>query len=249
VDAKQSNKYSELADEYYEHQRHPTSANFRDASRALVEDWLLDIITSEVLKGGERDEGVTICEVGAGDSLIAEVLDKADYSLSSLLITDASSEMLQYSQKWGSKGASLATAPAQNLPLPDASLSLLVSVLGDPYNDADFWKEVCRVLETEGCMIYTTPSFEWASRFRNGTAAPGFQTAEFTLRGGKTASVPSVILPEEDQTSLIASHGLSVTSVQHVRLRDLTSENISPKLKIDGSDLPVVTGYLIRKVQ
>ena len=244
--ATQITSYTDLAEEYYERDRHPTSSNFRDGSRTLLKSWLFDSFLSQHLPVGFHGTEISICEVGAGDSLVAEILADEGYPLCPLLITDASPEMLEYSEAWEEQGAKIQVASAESLPLPSSSINLWVSVLGDPYNNINFWREASRVLREDGWMIYTTPSFEWASLFRDQVGSPGFNFAEFTLRGGETASVPSIIFSRGEQEELITSVGLSVLDFKNVRLKDLPSDYISPKLQVDSENLPVVAGYLIQ---
>ena len=101
--------YSELSSEYYDSVKHPTCADFRDAGRLLLYDF--------VDQGLIRSDGRTI-EVGAGRSLVAEVLSARDRSIEGLLITDISFEMLWHSREFSEHGARLLVANALNLPLP-----------------------------------------------------------------------------------------------------------------------------------
>jgi SAM-dependent methyltransferase len=148
--------------------------------------------------------------------------------MDNLLITDSSASMLAYSAKWRSRRARLAVADASRLPVPSDSVELLVASLGDPYNEAAFWSEACRVLAPGGRLVFTTPSHEWAWAFRQGDAAS--ETAEFELSDGRRICVPSVIHPIAEQTSMIAAAGMIVARVTDVTLGDIDSARMSPKL-------------------
>src|SRR5690606_35896916 len=87
--------YEALASEYYDAVRHPTCANFREASRLIINSWL---------DTAWPDSG-WVCEVGAGQSLLAELIEERELPFDRVLITDASPSMLRHSQHWQAKGA------------------------------------------------------------------------------------------------------------------------------------------------
>jgi SAM-dependent methyltransferase len=231
--------YEGIASEYYNPARHPTCANFREASAIVLRGWLRRFPPSRGI----------VCEVGAGKSLLAELLAEHDPSaLRGLLITDASPSMLRYSSEWESKGARLSLCEASELPLGDGEVGLLVSSLGDPYDEPAFWDEARRVLSPGGRVFFTTPSHEWATAFRSDDAGAEAMAAAFDLSGGQKVLVPSWIYPADEQKKLVEGHGLSVEDVVEVRLSELKSGDISPKLVLkDHEDLSVVTGYLVAK--
>lgn len=232
--------YEQIAAEYYDPQRHPTCANFREASAIILRGWLRRFPAQPGL----------ICEAGAGKSLVAELLAELSPSaLTRLLITDAAPSMLGYSSEWESRGVRLAICDASALPVEDGEIALLLSSLGDPYNEPAFWAEVWRTLAPGGRCFYTTPSHEWASAFRASAAGEKALAAAFDLSGDGRVHVPSWIYPEGEQRRLIEGHGLKVEEVWDVRLPELKSDPISPKLQLEGMpNLSVVTGYLVSKL-
>jgi SAM-dependent methyltransferase len=231
--------YEQIAPEYYDPRHHPTCANFREASAVILRGWL----------GRFPARRGLICEAGAGKSLAAELLaEQAPAALPRLLITDASPSMLDYSSGWEAKGARLAICEASDLPVEDGEVALLISSLGDPYNEPAFWAEARRGLAPGGRCFYTTPSHEWASAFRSSAAGEEALAAAFDLSGDGRVHVPSWIYPEGEQRGLIEGHGLAVDEVWDVRLPELKSGPISPKLRLEGRPgLSVVTGYLVSK--
>jgi SAM-dependent methyltransferase len=235
----ESTSYEQLASEYYDAERHPTCANFREASAIILREWLRRLLPPQGL----------VCEVGAGKSLAAELLDEQEPSaLRRLLITDASPSMLGYSREWESKGARLTLCESSDLPVADGEVALLVSSLGDPYNEPAFWNEAWRALTPGGLALFTTPSYEWASSFRTSADGEKELAAAFDLFGDGRVFVPSWIYPDDEQRKLIESCGLSVEEATEVRRSALTSRKISPKLLLeDVPDVSVVTGYLVRK--
>src|SRR2546422_8630346 len=139
--------YDEVASEYYNQHRHPTCANFRDATAQVLEDWLAP----------RSQWNGWICEVGAGKSLLAHILSAAGRKLSHLVILDASRRMLAYSSPWKQKGANLMLGRANALPLRDSSITLLAAPVSDPFNEPRFWSEADRVLHSGATAVFTTP--------------------------------------------------------------------------------------------
>jgi ubiquinone/menaquinone biosynthesis C-methylase UbiE len=227
--------YEELASEYYDAGRHPTCANFREASATIIRRWL----SPELGKAG------WICEVGAGKSLVAEILSTNSNRLDYLVITDASPSMIAYSQPWAKLGARLVVAPANQLPLPNKSVSCLISSLGDPYNEDEFWQEAHRVLIPGGRIVFTTPSAEWAMAFRAWSGSATFEGAEFELSSGRHVYVRSIIYTPDQQLSIMERAGFRAIETTHVRVSDLETSILSPKLRPDSLSNPViVTGYI-----
>ncbi len=222
--------YDQLAAEYYDERRHPTCANFREASLRLIERML------------SVDTVLRCCEVGAGKSIVAEVAVARNGNADGLLITDASRAMLEYSRRWETHGATLMVARACGLPVPDHSLHLLVASLGDPYDDANFWREAARVLAPAGLCLLTTPSWEWAEHFRIGDYPK--HGAQFQLADGQTVAVPSLLRHPDDEREMILEQGLTVLAEAEVSLKTLGSP-VSEKLQSLGPDDPVARGYLV----
>jgi ubiquinone/menaquinone biosynthesis C-methylase UbiE len=224
-----------LASEYYDSDLHPTCSNFRTGSMLLLSRWIVD---------GRQD----LCDVGCGNSVLAEIVGNHSWQPASLLLTDSSAAMLEHSRGCERLGAKLMIAQADELPFPDCSIDLLVASLGDPYNEASFWREARRVLRKDGCVVYSTPSPEWASSFRGGLGRAESNRAEFVLADGRKTWIPSIIYPEPVQRQMIESAGLNVEDVKGVSIQELTGVRLSPKLSVLHSpSSPVVSGYLARK--
>jgi SAM-dependent methyltransferase len=225
--------YDALALEYYDRDRHPTCATFREGSGLLLRKQL-----SNLWRRTSR-----VWEVGCGRSIAAEWLSSHNHALTRLTLVDSSASMLEHSSGWAEQGARLLEADATHLPARDLSVDLLVASLGDPYNTKEFWAETFRVLSPQGVCVFTTPSSEWARAFRS--HQPGGR-ARFALEDGSTVEVPSVILPEASQARLAAREGLSLTAVDHAPLASLRTSH-SPKLRLTRPCDPVVTGYVFRR--
>src|SRR5271169_4259006 len=160
--------YANLASEYYDSVRHPTCANFREASLLLMRPWVRKFVTG----------GVDIVETGAGASIVLELLAGKTREVGRLVLTDASREMLRYSSSSSSR-CEMLICDAQRLPLTSSKFDLVFASLGDPYNCPSFWSEADRVLRPAGHVLFTSPSFDWARQFRNEC-----NSAEFVMSNG-----------------------------------------------------------------
>lgn len=235
------NAYELLALEYYDPVRHPTCANFRDCSELLMRAWLAQLAVDDF-----------ICEVGCGMSVAAELLSQDGRNLDQLLLTDSSISMLMYSAKWLSLGAQLLLADAAMLPFAEDSIQTCIASLGDPYNDRRFWDEMARIVKLFGHILFTTPAFEWASLYRNNDEdCSAFNVAEFVVTNGMTVLATSIVHTRRNQLSLIERTGrLHVEQILSATYSQIPSTNISDKLLVaKAGNLPVVTGYLVRKVR
>ena len=229
--------YEMLAREYYNPRRHPTCANFRQASILLLRKWKEYILSQRGI----------VCEVGPGKSLVAKLLAQNNCSLSNLLLIDSSPSMLAYSEIWCNYGARLTLGNAESMDIPSGSVSIMISSLGDPYNTPVFWKEMSRILNEGSLGIFTIPSYEWSTAYRS-QSGEDYASADFELVDGRHIRVPSWIYPVDEQIKLIESAGLIVEEVAQILISDLNTNQLSPKIRVlDRSELDIVTGYLARK--
>lgn len=229
--------YQDIACEYYDAVRHPTCANFREASAILIRRWLQKL----------PREACWFCEVGAGKSLLAELLTAEGSPPADLIITDSSPAMLSYSRPWAGTRTHLVLSDSMMLPIKDDGLDLIVSSLGDPYNLPGFWREVYRTLKPGGWAFFTTPAYDWATAFRDSSGSD-LEFAEFELLGGECVQVPSWISPAKEQIEMIEESGLHVQERSHVPILEIASQSLSPKLLTQrGPNADVVEGYLVTK--
>lgn len=229
--------YDALAAEYYDAARHPTCANFREASKAILRTWL-----------STSRSNLVYCDLGVGKSLLAEILQPSVKRLNKMYLVDDSSAMLSYSSQWAERGAHLILADVSRfVPLETGSVDVAVASLGDPYNVGGFWAEVRRVVRPGGRIFYTTPSYQWATSFRSNTDG-GHHAAEFALSSGTSVSVPSYIYECAEQTELVERYGLVLDEIASVATSALTETPVSPKLLIpNASGAGVVTGYALTR--
>jgi SAM-dependent methyltransferase len=220
--------YTDLAAEYYDPKRHPTCANFREGSRLLMAPWLRHF----------AGHGVNVLETGAGASLVSEWLVEESREIGTFVVSDLSQDMLRYSASSG-VCSELVVCDAQRVPYASSSFDLVVASLGDSYNALPFWIEAARILRPSGHVLFTTPAFEWALQFRNGS-----NTAEFVMSDGSLIAVPSYVKPAEEQQRLIETSGLRLIEVRAVKDRAIHRTPRSPKLRPG----PIVSGYLAQKV-
>jgi len=162
--------YSDVATEYYDTTRHPTCANFREASTAILRKWLTNFLQPENI----------VVETGAGSSIVSEIIDEFGTQVF-LALCDKSPAMLNQS---ANRSANIRIiADVEKLPIRQASADLIVASLGDPYNTPLFWRECRRILRPDGQVFFTTPSFEWAHTFRGETGVRQME-AKFDLDDG-----------------------------------------------------------------
>lgn len=224
-------QYEEIAGEYYDSDRHPTCASLRELSLAFLAPRIRQ------RQGMEQ----SLVEVGAGCSLLAPNWLARGGAASDLMLIDSSPAMLAYSAKWISKGVKAEVADASSIPVADASVDVLVSSLGDPYNTAAFWLEVARVLRRGGTALFTTPSWEWASSFRPPSEK---ESAEFVRRDGAVLMLPSHVPSEAAQLQMFSDAGLTLREVQSLTAGDLASPP-APKLLCVGSGAPLLRGFTL----
>jgi SAM-dependent methyltransferase len=226
--------YADLAAEYYDLKRHPTCANFREASAVFL---------AEELSTFSPREGL-VAEIGAGRSLVAELVPPAVLGQRQLALIDISCEMLAHSMSWLSAGALGIIADAHQLPVDNGCFELIVVVLGDPFNDQEFWYEVARVLRPGGLCLFSVPAFSWAQAFR--ASLSRLDLAEFVTANGETLALPSLIPPADRQQEMIKTAGLVVLRQRTITLGEIVLTHWSPKLLPSrGADAAVVDAFAI----
>jgi SAM-dependent methyltransferase len=225
--------YDDLADEYYDAARHPTCRNFRDASARYIKS----AISALEMHG-------LMVDVGAGNSVLAELCAKGGGSLANLLLIDRAPGMLAHSERYRPHAVRMTVGDATLMPLRPLSTSIIVASLGDAYNTEYFWREVKRCLRPSGVCIFTTPAFEWANSFRQSALHECKDLAYFELNDGRSVYVPSIIHPLDTQRAVIECNGLHVTNFGAVRPTEIQPPH-SPKILSLSASEPIVVGYTI----
>ena len=227
--------YGAVAREYYDALLHPTCSNFNFLSRQYISRFAFRVTQAE-----------SVLEVGAGDSSVAAMLYQADFSLSQLTLSDLSASMLSYSHRWRELGAKLVVADAEQLDTwAPPHVDFIIAGLGDPYNTARFWRQIGAVLAPRGCLLFTTPSYEWASRFRGSDPADR-SAAEFVTRTGAHLRMPSYISPLSAQIAMIEDAGLMLLNFDALGIDQLASQAISSKLDVESKE-SLLWGFLVMK--
>ncbi len=224
--------YTRVADEYYDPIRHPTCANFEELSKKFLEPVI------RAMAG----ETIRVLDVGAGRSLAAAVIANFRSRLDHCVLLDISPAMLGHSSEWQKLGATLVMPDARNTGLPSNSFQVLVSSLGDPYNNAQFWAEAHRLLCEGGTCLFTTPTPEWADWFR---PAAERSEAQFDLVNGQTIHVPSHVPSLERQVRMIQQAGFRISEIQSFFASDVSGP-LSAKLKPPGDGrarIPILRGF------
>lgn len=228
----QCSEYNLLADEYYNELLHPTCADFRDAT-------ILAQKKAPLSNAAQR-----IVEIGAGKSIFHSVdLFEISNAARELILLDSSSEMLSYSHVENLPCNSYKIlANAYNLPLPSESQDLLISHLGDPYNTTAFWNEVSRSLKIGGQILFTTPSFTWATKFRD----PSQINAAIFEVGHRTIHSHSNIVSFKIQKKMTPPN-LKIIDYFEVKLSELVSYR-SSKLNVLKPNEPIVSAYILERI-
>jgi SAM-dependent methyltransferase len=220
-----------LASDYYDEDKHPTTASFRSASDHLLRGWLARFIEHTTI----------VCEVGAGKSSVTPFIGRGCDPPGELLLIDFSFGMLRHSalDAWS---AHRILADAERLPLKSGTIDLLVAPLGAPFNRRTFWQEAARVVRAGCHVIYTGPAHEWARAFRNGNPVADFGGGDEVLR------VPSWTRTQDDQRRLTGSLGFETVEEGRVRLSEIRQAVPSSKLSASADEDPVVVaGVVVRK--
>lgn len=232
----QTAPYDMLADEYYDEVAHPTCLNLNSLSRRFIESRMPS-------SAGSLD----ILEVGAGSSTVAPLIRSQQASLERLTLHDQSEKMLSWSRRWAELGATLQVSNALDMASATDSVDVLVAGLGDPYNVDDFWAEAARVCRHGATLLFTMPSYEWASRYRLGSRSQ--ELAEFRLRSGRNCFVPSFVNRLDQQVRLIQSNGWVLSEFESLGLESLPAgQPISNKANVfHGIVSSLVWGFRARR--
>jgi hypothetical protein len=226
--------YQPIAEEYYDQKLHPTCSNFGELSRAFLAARIRSL----------TPRPMNALEIGAGRSILAKVFEEDGFPLSHVTILDQSKDMLKHSERWINAGAIPRVADARHTELPDGAFDLIVSSLGDPYDCPDFWREARRVISERGVLLFTTPSFEWSSRFRANSEP---HKAEFVLRDGRTVLVPSFTRPLARERILMTEAGFEIVEEFMPTKRDIRGLH-SSKLSVlrNATNEPVLYCFALR---
>lgn len=226
--------YQDVALEYYDDSRHPTCRDLRTLSAKFLIPHLRAGLPSKE----------SLVEVGPGLSILAPEAEAVG-GLSRVILVDSSPKMLSYSTPWVARGARSLVASADATGLPSGTVSLVVSSLGDPYNHAEFWREIARLLKPGGTCLFTMPSFQWSSIFRSDSER---DFAEFERADGVRLFMPSHVRREEEQVRMIEAAGLLVEYRTEFGTEMLETEP-APKLRCVEPSIPVISAYSIRAVR
>ncbi len=230
--------YKTIAAEYYDPVKHPTCADFRDATETLL---------NEFLQTRKRPLHPAL-EVGAGKSLVAEALQARGLPIAGLLLTDAEPAMLAYSNMWLAQGAELISSSVEDLELAAGAYQSIFACLGDPFNDRLLWRKVANWLAPQGVCFFSTPAYEWIAHYRPFFQSNRIDLAEFLVNSEKL-SVPSMVLPAAEQRALVESAGLRVSQIISFTKAAFQGRARSPKINLPhiGPDTPIVTAYIVER--
>lgn len=196
--------YNEIANEYYDFEKHPTCGAFDELTTTFLESYFgaLDI------------KKKTICEVGAGRSKVAQVLSSNLDHLSSICLMDSSAKMLDWSKLSVHPKIEYQISEASDMHRFGNKYDIIVANLGDPYNTLDFWQSVSKALASDGRCVFTTPSYRWSDSFRKSSSREIENRALFELADGSSYFVPSFVYDRANQEQMFQKASLKLISYQ-----------------------------------
>ncbi|HVJ01648.1 MAG TPA: class I SAM-dependent methyltransferase [Sphingomonas sp.] len=228
--------YDPVGHEYYDPRKHPTCDVFGEASAALIEG---------ALQRFDFRSDSALCDLGAGRSVLGSWAIRHRPAFGSMDIVDQSETMLAWSEDRCPESAEFYLLDAEQLPALGRKFDLVVASLADPFNTETLWRAVEDSLAAGGQCLFTTPSFHWATTFRDRGPEEMQDAALFELSSGARHYVPSYVYRDDDQVDLVARAGLRVTEIRHATRATLTS--CPPKLSHLTPDSPVITLFRIMK--
>jgi len=228
--------YDVVASEYYDSILHPTCSNFRSASILLISEFLRSLPAA----------GRTL-DLGAGRSVVPEVEAQSSRSLGSIVLFDGSRDMLANNESEFLVRCESIIGEPSKIPMVSEGIDLILSSLGDPYNNPSVWKECARLLTRFGRLIYTTPAYEWMLRYRVEEEGAPEHISRFVDRTGAVHDLPSFVYDPRTQSDLFGKAGLLVEETK-VCYADEVPGPLSPKLvNCSKERLPIVRGFLLRR--
>jgi SAM-dependent methyltransferase len=219
--------YEEVALEYYNAALHPTCADFRSASRIVLQR----------LFSRDAPQG-RIADVGCGLSLLSEFVTE------NLVLIDASSKMLAQN----SRNIEKRLVNVEERSFAQSEFDWVFGILADPYNSAQAWNNLSSALKVGGSCLFVVPSYRWASKFRSSVLEeqPGF--AHFVKADNSSIFLPSIVYPQAEQFALIESVRMRVSNFEQIFVRELTNIS-SPKIsKVLAADDPILDVYFTDKM-
>jgi hypothetical protein len=186
-----------------------------------------------------------ICEVGAGKSVLSEILDDLSNTAKAVYITDSSEKMLKHSDQFIGENIIKKVIAADSIYNLRVKFDIVVASLGDPYNDSAFWEACFATLNFGGECYFTTPSYEWASQFRENAPTERKDHAMFMRKDGSIHYVPSLIYSQQSQVELINSTGLVFRDYECLGSGSLIE--VPPKISTIKETEPVVCLYAALK--
>lgn len=225
------NAYDLVAREYYDETMHPTCANLHDATRIGVSTLASVFVAS----------GKDFCEVGSGQSMLADVAPGIKNGIVSI---DLNWNMLIRSNGLRVLG------DATNLPFAAETFDGVFGSLADPYNVPDFHREASRVLRPNGQLMFSVPSVDWVrhNQHREGLAGVG---AVFRMQDGAEVRLPSFVYGHAEQQAQLEAAGFCDVVRCPVTWRELGDREVSARFRDEAGKLvsPVVVDIYIARVR
>lgn len=230
-----SSNYEPIANEYYD-SRHITCRNFDAAALAFCRQF----------DCGMSPSGL-ILELGAGKGRTSEYC-RVDGSR--VIQIDVSETMLLMNPR--EDCFQRLRCDAVSLPLMSSTVSAVTAFLYDPYNKAESYLEIHRVLEDGGIFVGTLPHHTWGMTLRKALGYDKNRT-KFLTEGGYLVEFDSFLMSNAEIEQVISLAGLTLLRMQDLYLPpdiQQVSEHIlipASALDLTAYALPIVKFVMARK--
>jgi SAM-dependent methyltransferase len=230
--------YDAIAQEYYD-PFHKTCRNFDATAKAALQPYR-----------AQMPQAGLVLDVGAGKGSSNDLLGICPTRIIQL---DSSPKMLSLTPR--EDCLVRIQHGAESLPFPDASIASVNGFLCDPFFGLDFLAECHRVLEANGVLLCTTPSYEWGQPLREDIkrhkeAAIDVASTRFKTLNGDLVIVPSHLFPEGQIAEMLVRAGFAKDRVRitsHTLPAGVNANDISldiarsARLKcVDPAQLPIL---------
>lgn len=230
-----SSDYEPIANEYYD-TRHITSRNFDDATTAFCREFDCPVPSKGL-----------VLELGAGKGRTGEY---CGVNSSRVIQIDISRTMLFRNPR--EDCFQRIRCDAIRLPIRSSTVSAVTAFLYDPYNKAELYVEIHRVLKDGGIFVGTLPRHTWGITLRKVLGCDQNRT-RFLRRDGYLVELDSFLMSDAEIDQVVGQAGLTLREMYDLCLPSCiqqVSEHISipaASLGLSVYALPIVKFIIAKK--